>query len=1100
MATVTRVVAEVAADIRQYTNGLRQAARDTEAFARDVQQAAGRSLAFDGDVVARQGASVARDLTRAITGRFQAEMSAARESMARGLSNAEGFAAAGQQAARAYNAAVLKQIDGLARSGQLTAPIRAALVDSLKDAGMAGGRAAAANAAASGARIGTGFSSSLLSGLQSGLLGGGGIRGVVASVGAEMGGLRGQIGAAFGTEALAGISAVTAGIVGIGVAAGAAYLKIAQLGEPWQQIAGRLKLVSDNAVEAQITQGALVRVANQAGLAVDDASKSYVRIASASKTFGANQQEALQVTRAVSQALAIGNANTQEVASATQQLAQGFGKGRLQAEELNSIMEASVPLTNALAKGLGVGVGELKAMAEAGQITSEKAFRALLSQSAELQQTFDKLPPSMTRAGQALENNLTAAVGRLDAAIGASRNLARLLNFAAEAVDTAFGDPAAARREQLAALGRLEKGRFYLAEQANLTRDMAAQRAAMARGDVVTAGRLGREIALREDNLRVLKATGAEELTQAARGFGGTALRLPEVKVGPQSKEQLAQIRSAAKAAAQAAAAAFEDEVQGVLRASGAFAPLTALGADNPQFYAYLTQARRAYDDVTAALGRQKNQFGQAAQRLRDYQAQLADIVTPDLGDAAFTVAVTADTTAALNAFDALERQVAVGLSRALLDGLTDANVQARALTGALAQSFGARARQPVTVVADVRTNGLQRAAFDMADALRAVSPRLGGLAREADALGVALRSPASAAGYAMDGLRRAAGAAGGALGGIGRTLLSGVGQLLNPLTLFAGVAQRVAQALQPALDALAPSLEKVANVVAAVLAPVFEALGPVIDAILPPLRAILQTVAPILQALAPALGAIANLLRIVFPIIKLASIAFTYLAQIVFTVGAALLRLAGNLIIGFGKVIGGIARAIDKIPGINARAAIRFADGLVNTGRELLGAADQFSKSAKEMARARDEIRRVSIDPVATAADAAGKGLNEVADAAGRATDSVRNLADGFVVAAAVYFARAQAAAQPTAAAPAPSPLPRTPRDPAGGGGTLAGLFAGATVVVAADSDTTARRVVGELVGRAERKAAESGKPTEAYRYLVDAAAAVRSGALRPA
>jgi hypothetical protein len=58
-----------------------------------------------------------------------------------------------------------------------------------------------------------------------------------------------------------------------------------------------------------------------------------------------------------------------------------------------------------------LSVGQLKAAGAEGRLTSEVVFRALLTQTDALRTKFESLPPSLQRAGQALENSLGVAIG-----------------------------------------------------------------------------------------------------------------------------------------------------------------------------------------------------------------------------------------------------------------------------------------------------------------------------------------------------------------------------------------------------------------------------------------------------------------------------------------------------------------------------------------------------------------------------------------------------------------------------------------------------------------------------------------------------------------
>jgi tape measure domain-containing protein len=74
--------------------------------------------------------------------------------------------------------------------------------------------------------------------------------------------------------------------------------------------------------------------------------------------------------------------------AAITQLIQGLQSGVLRGEEFNSVMEQAPRLAQALAAGLGVTTGQLRAMAQAGELTAKTVITSLQSQSAALQDEF----------------------------------------------------------------------------------------------------------------------------------------------------------------------------------------------------------------------------------------------------------------------------------------------------------------------------------------------------------------------------------------------------------------------------------------------------------------------------------------------------------------------------------------------------------------------------------------------------------------------------------------------------------------------------------------------------------------------------------------
>lgn len=223
----------------------------------------------------------------------------------------------------------------------------------------------------------------------------------------------------------------------------------------------------------------------------------------------------------------------------------------------------------------------------------------------------------------------------------------------------------------------------------------------------------------------------------------------------------------------------------------------------------------------------------------------------------------------------------------------------------------------------------------------------------------------------------------------------------LNPLSILGTIFDQVARNLAPLFTALEPPLRLLAQVVNDALTPVFEAFQPVLEALVPLIRGIFQVFSPILSALAPLFQAFIPILELLFPVVKLIGIAFTFVAEIAFRVASAFQRAVGNIIIGFGKIVETIARAVDKLPGVSARSAIRFAERIQNAGNSVLQSATEMSRAADAMKRARKEIADLELDRTATAMDRLGDTADNVAAA-------LLNVPAGFKIALARFDATA--------------------------------------------------------------------------------------------
>lgn len=95
---------------------------------------------------------------------------------------------------------------------------------------------------------------------------------------------------------------------------------------------------------------------------------------------GGEQKDALTITESISQALRISGASGTEAQSSLLQVGRALASGVLRGEELNSVVQNSRRLAQALAAGVNVPIARLRKLAEEGRLTVDVVVYALMSQ------------------------------------------------------------------------------------------------------------------------------------------------------------------------------------------------------------------------------------------------------------------------------------------------------------------------------------------------------------------------------------------------------------------------------------------------------------------------------------------------------------------------------------------------------------------------------------------------------------------------------------------------------------------------------------------------------------------------------------------------
>lgn len=252
-------------------------------------------------------------------------------------------------------------------------------------------------------------------------------------------------------------------------AAAAAVLAIARAGDQATQAIGRLEVATGSLDAARDVYGDLYRLSLQTGVATRDAAGAFQRFAIAASQAGATRADILAIVQLLQQAGTVAGASVQETTSATIQLGQALASGRLQGDELRSVLEAMPNLAVALARELGVSVGQLRQMGAEGRLTADTVIPALVRASASVREEFERLPPSMERGLAVLGVSTQRFLGDLDRALGLSRAIASVLAGVASALDrvrvsSGLGSPLeAAEAAAGAARQRLDQARATMA-------------------------------------------------------------------------------------------------------------------------------------------------------------------------------------------------------------------------------------------------------------------------------------------------------------------------------------------------------------------------------------------------------------------------------------------------------------------------------------------------------------------------------------------------------------------------------------------------------------------------------------------------------------
>ena len=258
--------------------------------------------------------------------------------------------------------------------------------------------------------------------------------------GAALAGFAGGIAGSIAASALGSAQQAVTGVASVGLAAESAQV--------------RIKALSDEFGEYNQVQASVARIASTLRLSNTEAASSFASLYASLRPTGITVQELEKAFIGFSAAARNSGATAQETSNALIQLKQGLASGVLQGEELRSIREQAPLAAQAIAKELGVTIGELKNLGAEGKVTTDVVLRAL----GKLQDTqLGKLNQQFNTGQQAIKDfqvaseELGKTLSRIfgPTAVALLRNFTGVLRDATDMLGSITGDGDAGRRAQL---------------------------------------------------------------------------------------------------------------------------------------------------------------------------------------------------------------------------------------------------------------------------------------------------------------------------------------------------------------------------------------------------------------------------------------------------------------------------------------------------------------------------------------------------------------------------------------------------------------------------------------------------------------------------
>lgn len=198
-----------------------------------------------------------------------------------------------------------------------------------------------------------------------------------------------------------------------------------QYGDEFKNLQSQIQLTTKSEEEFGYVNERVFQIAQKSRQGLSNTTSLYASLQRSTENLGYSQERVLGVTETINKAITVSGTSAQAAEAALIQLGQGFASGTLRGEELNSVLEQAPRLAKAIADGMGVQVGELRKLGEAGKITADAVFKALEGQAGAIGGEFDKMGVTVGSSLTVLRNTTVKLVGELDKAFGVTDKIAR---------------------------------------------------------------------------------------------------------------------------------------------------------------------------------------------------------------------------------------------------------------------------------------------------------------------------------------------------------------------------------------------------------------------------------------------------------------------------------------------------------------------------------------------------------------------------------------------------------------------------------------------------------------------------------------------------
>lgn len=167
---------------------------------------------------------------------------------------------------------------------------------------------------------------------------------------------------------------------------------IVSMSDEMTQTTARLNLMNDGLQSTADLQELIYQSAMRSRGAYNATADAVAKMGLLAGDAFSSNQETIAFVEQLNKQFKIAGTSAEGQAAAMLQITQAMGSGVLRGEELNSVFEQAPTIIQSIVDYLGVSVGEIRSMAQEGELTASVVKSALLSSAEETNQKFNEIP------------------------------------------------------------------------------------------------------------------------------------------------------------------------------------------------------------------------------------------------------------------------------------------------------------------------------------------------------------------------------------------------------------------------------------------------------------------------------------------------------------------------------------------------------------------------------------------------------------------------------------------------------------------------------------------------------------------------------------